>query len=51
MKYDLNKVILTPEDQEVIINLLMANEMGDKDVTRVLNKYYDTEEWEGCRVY
>ena len=47
MKYDLNKVILTPRDQEVIINLLMANEMGDKDVTNVLNKYYDTEDWEG----
>lgn len=51
MRYDLNKVILTPRDQEVIINLLMANEMGDMDITNLLNKYYDTDETLSQRVY
>ena len=50
MRYDLNKVILTPLDQKIIIELLMANEAGDRDITRLLNKYYDTDEWEGNRL-
>ena len=49
-RYDLNKVILTPLDQKIIIELLMANEMGDKDITNLLNKYYDTDETDGIRV-
>jgi len=49
-RYDLNKVILTPLDQKIIIELLMANEMGDKDITNLLNKYYDTDETMGIRV-
>lgn len=48
-RYDLNKVILTPLDQKIIIELLMANEMGDRDITNLLNKYYDTDETEGIR--
>ena len=50
MRYDLNKVIFTSRDQEVIINLLMANEMGDRDITNLLNKYYDTDETDGIRI-
>ena len=50
MRYDLNRVILTEEDQKIIIELLMANEMGDKDITDLLNKYYDTDETEGYRL-
>ena len=50
MRYDLNKVILTEEDQELIITLLIANEAGNWDITRLLNKYYETDETEGIRL-
>jgi len=50
MRYDLNRVILTEEDQKIIIELLMANEMGDKEITDLLNKYYETDETEGYRL-
>ena len=50
MRYDLNRVILTEGDQKIIIELLMANEMGDKEITDLLNKYYETDETEGYRL-
>ena len=50
MRYDLNKVVLTEEDQELIITLLIAHEAGNEDITELLNKYYDTDETEGIRL-
>ena len=50
MIYDLNKVILTEDDQRLIINLLISHELGNVDITNLLNKYYDTDEWEGNRL-
>jgi len=50
MRYDLNKVILTEEDQELIITLLIAHESGNEDITELLNKYYETDETEGIRL-
>ena len=50
MRYDLNKVILTEEDQRLIINLLICHELGNMDITNLLNKYYDTDETEGHRL-
>ena len=47
MKYDLNKVILTPDEQRLIINLLISHELGNMEITNLLSKYYDTEDWEG----
>ena len=49
MRYDMNKVILTEEDQELIVTLLIAHEAGNYDITELLNKYYDTDETEGYR--
>ena len=51
MKYDLNKVILTPEDQKLIINLLIQHELGNMEITNLLNKYYDTDDYEGNRLH
>ena len=60
MRYDLNKVILTEEDQECILHFLRqaqdcgypsANEPYYPIINRIMNKYYDTEEWEGNPVF
>ena len=59
MLYDMNKVILTEEEQECIIHFLYqaagcgypsANEPFYPIISRIMNKYYDTEEWEGHRL-
>ena len=56
MKYDLNKVILTQEEQDTILHFLRqaqdcgypsANEPYYPAINRIMNKYYDTDEWEG----
>ena len=50
MRYDLNKVVLTEDDQRLIINLLVSHELGNMDITNLLSKYYDTDETEGNRL-
>ena len=50
MRYDLNRVILTEEDQRLIINLLVSHELGNMDITNLLSKYYDTDETDGQKV-
>ena len=59
MRYDLNKVILTEEDQETIIHFLQkarecgypsSNEPHYPIIDRIMNKYYDSEEWEGIPI-
>lgn len=59
MQYDLNKVILTEEEQNCILHFLRdaagcgypsANEPFYPIINRIMNKYYDTEEWEGQKV-
>jgi hypothetical protein len=50
MRYDLNRVVLTEEDQRLIINLLVSHELGNQDITDLLSKYYDTDETEGNRL-
>lgn len=59
MRYDLNKVILTEEEQNCIILFLQeAQECGYPSrnepfypiINRIMNKYYDTDEWEGQRL-
>ena len=60
MRYDLNKVILTQEDQECILHFLsQARECGYPSsnepyypiIDRIMNNYYDTDETEGIALY
>ena len=60
MNYDLNKVILTEEEQECILHFLReaqgcgypsSNEPYYPIINKIMNKYYDTEEWEGQKVW
>ena len=59
MRYDLNKVILTEEDQATILHFLrQARECGYPSsnepyypiIDRIMNNYYDTDETLGKRV-
>ena len=56
MQYNLNKVILTEEEQECILHFLRqaqecgypsANEPYYPIINRIMTKYYDTDEWDG----
>ena len=44
MKYDLNKVILTQEEQEYIVTLLELNECNPL-AYHILTKYYESDPW------
>ena len=59
MRYDLNKVVLTEEDQATILHFLRqarkcgypsGNEPYYPIIDRIMNNYYDTDETEGQRV-
>ena len=50
MKYDLNKVIFTSEEQEYVVTLLELNECNPL-AYHLLTKYYETDVWmEGYEV-
>ena len=56
MRYDLNKVILTPSDQNIIMLLLeeaLYDEKNDNikdDIERIVRNYYDTDSTDGQKV-
>ena len=60
MRYDLNKVILTQEEQNCILLLLeeasqcgypSSNEPFYPIIHNIMTKYYDTDDWEGQPVF